>query len=227
MRLRLNRTRFIPTWRTWGTWSFQGEKVISPRLSGRRSFLRKFQRKTWCYQGDFFFTSVFVLCHSETLRDWSLNAFYMYLAPLLLYGNLNYSVSMFLYFSIWFLIKKNFEIIWCFGFCFFFTILDSTLSNYMKAKVSVLQYFSIGIIHWPTSKLRSKLSVFFFKFRLKSNNLAKQSLINWLRPDLFPQFSSWVEEIKGLPHQYRCNACCCVYEMSNMGQKALTSHMTK
>ena len=69
--------------------------------------------------------------------------------------------------------------------------------------------------------------MFFFKFRLESNNLAKQSLINWLRPDLFPQFSSWVEEIKGLPHQYRCNACCCVYEMSNVGQKALKSHMTK
>ena len=50
---------------------------------------------------------------------------------------------------------------------------------------------------------------------------------DWLRPDFFPQFSSWVEEIKGSPYQYRCNACCRVYEMSNMGQQALTSHMTK
>ena len=40
---------------------------------------------------------------------------------------------------------------------------------------------------------------------------------DWLRPDLFPQFSSWVEEIKGSPHQYRCNSCCCVNELSNMG----------
>ena len=50
---------------------------------------------------------------------------------------------------------------------------------------------------------------------------------DWLRPDLFPEFSSSVEEIKGSPHQYRCNACCRVYEVSNMGQQALTSHMTK
>ena len=50
---------------------------------------------------------------------------------------------------------------------------------------------------------------------------------DWLRPEIFPQFSSWAEEIKGSPHQYRCNACCCVYEMSSMGQQALTSHMTK
>ena len=50
---------------------------------------------------------------------------------------------------------------------------------------------------------------------------------DWLRPGLFPQFSSWVEEIKGSSHQYRCNACCRVCEMSNMGQQALTSHMTK
>ena len=50
---------------------------------------------------------------------------------------------------------------------------------------------------------------------------------DWLRPDLLPQFSSWVEEIKGSPYQYRCNACCRVYEMSNMRQQALTSHMTK
>ena len=49
---------------------------------------------------------------------------------------------------------------------------------------------------------------------------------DWLRPDLFPQFSSWVEEIKGSLHQYRCNACC-VYEMSNIGLQALISHMTK
>ena len=34
---------------------------------------------------------------------------------------------------------------------------------------------------------------------------------DWLRPDLFPQFSSWVEEIKSSPHQYRCNAFCRVY----------------
>ena len=40
---------------------------------------------------------------------------------------------------------------------------------------------------------------------------------DWLRLDLFPQFSSWVEEIKGSPHQYRCNSCCCVNELSNMG----------
>ena len=50
---------------------------------------------------------------------------------------------------------------------------------------------------------------------------------DWLRPDSFPQFSSWEEEIKASPHQYRCNACCHVYEMNNMGQQALTSHMTK
>ena len=49
--------------------------------------------------GRFFLTSVFVLCHSETLRDLSLNAFYVYLVPLLVYGNLSYSVSMFLCFS--------------------------------------------------------------------------------------------------------------------------------
>ena len=36
-----------------------------------------------------------------------------------------------------------------------------------------------------------------------------------------------VERIKGSPHQYGCNACCRVYEMSNMEQQALTSHMTK
>ena len=50
---------------------------------------------------------------------------------------------------------------------------------------------------------------------------------DWLRQGLFPQFSSWVEEIKGSSQQYRCNACCRVYEMSNMGQQALTSYMTK
>ena len=50
---------------------------------------------------------------------------------------------------------------------------------------------------------------------------------DWFRPDLFPQFLSWVEEIKGSLHQCRCNASCSVYEMSNMGQQALTSHMTK
>ena len=50
---------------------------------------------------------------------------------------------------------------------------------------------------------------------------------DWLRQGLFPQFSSWVEEIKGSSQQYRCNACCRVYEMSSMGQQALTSYMTK
>ena len=40
------------------------------------------------------------------------------------------------------------------------TMLDSTLSKYMKVKVSVLKYFAISIIHRPTSKLCSKL--FFF-----------------------------------------------------------------
>ena len=50
---------------------------------------------------------------------------------------------------------------------------------------------------------------------------------DWLRPEIFPQLLSWAEEIKGSPHQYRCNACCRVYEMSSMGQQALTSHMTK
>ena len=50
---------------------------------------------------------------------------------------------------------------------------------------------------------------------------------DWLRSDLLPHFASWVEEIKGAPYQYRCNACCRVYEMSSMGQQALTSHMTK
>ena len=39
-----------------------------------------------------------------------------------------------------------------------------------------------------------------------------------LRPNLFPQFASWVEETKVAPYKYRCNACCRVYEMSNMGQ---------
>ena len=42
------------------------------------------------------------------LSDWSLNAFYVYLVPPLHYGNLNYSVSIVLYFSIWFLITKIF-----------------------------------------------------------------------------------------------------------------------
>ena len=31
-------TGFIPTWRTWGTWSFQGEKVISPGYRGEGLF---------------------------------------------------------------------------------------------------------------------------------------------------------------------------------------------
>ena len=74
---------------------FSGRKGYLSRLSGRRPFLRKFQEETML-SGRFFFTSVFVLCHSETLRDWSLSAFYVYLVPPLLYGNLNYSVSMFL-----------------------------------------------------------------------------------------------------------------------------------
>ena len=34
---------------------------------------------------------------------------------------------------------------------------------------------------------------------------------DWLRSDLFPQFASWVEQMKAAPYQYRCNACCCVY----------------
>ena len=42
---------------------------------------------------------------------------------------------------------------------------------------------------------------------------------DWLRPDLFPQFSSWVEEIKGSPHKYRCKKGCRVYQMSKMGNR--------
>ena len=110
---------FIPTWRTWGTWSFQ-EKRLSLQVIGEKDFFEEVSDRNMMLSGRFFFTSVFVLCHSETLRDWSLNTFYMYLVPPLLYRNLNYSVSMFSYFSIWFLITKNFELIWYFDFCFSF-----------------------------------------------------------------------------------------------------------
>lgn len=48
-----------------------------------------------------------------------------------------------------------------------------------------------------------------------------------LRPNLFPQFASWVEETKVAPYKYRCNACCRVYEMSNMGQQSVTNDMSK
>ena len=86
------------------------EKRLSLQVIREKVFFEEISWKNIMLSQRFFFTSVFVLCHSETLREW--------LAPLLLYGNLNYSVSMFLYFSIWFLITKNVEMIWCFDFCF-------------------------------------------------------------------------------------------------------------
>ena len=85
------------------------EKRLSLQVIREKVFFEEISWKNMLSQR-FFFTSVFVLCHSETLREW--------LAPLLLYGNLNYSVSIFLYFSIWFLVTKNVELIWCFDFCF-------------------------------------------------------------------------------------------------------------
>ena len=88
------------------------EKRLSLQVIREKAFFEEISRRKMMLSGRFFFTSVFVLCHSETLRDWSLNGFYVYLVPLLLYGNLNYSVFMFLYSSIWFLITKNFELIW-------------------------------------------------------------------------------------------------------------------
>ena len=49
------------------------------------------------------------------------------------------------------------------------TMLDSTLSKFMKVKVSVLKYFAISIIHWPTSKVRCELNVFFSNLDLNKN----------------------------------------------------------
>ena len=98
---------FIPTWRTWGTWSFQ-EKRLSLQVIGEKDFFEEVSDRNMMLSGRFFFTSVFVLCHSETLRDWSLNAFYVYLVPPLLYGSLNYIVPIFFHFSIWFLITRKF-----------------------------------------------------------------------------------------------------------------------
>ena len=94
------------------------EKRLSLQVIKEKAFFEEISVRDMMLSGRFFFTSVFVLCHSETLRDWSLNAFYVYLVPPWHYGNLNYSVSMFLYFSIWLLIIKSFELIWCFDFCF-------------------------------------------------------------------------------------------------------------
>lgn len=47
------------------------------------------------------------------------------------------------------------------------------------------------------------------------------------KKDVHTQFVTWLEEIKGAPYKFRCYACGHIYEMINMGQQALTSHMTK
>ena len=101
-----------------GNLEFSGRKSYLSRLLRRRPFFRKFQGETWCYWGDFFHQR-FCFVSLWNIKRLSLNLFYVYLVPLLLYGNLNYSVSVFLYFSIWFLIINTFELIWRFDFCFF------------------------------------------------------------------------------------------------------------
>jgi len=54
----------------------------------------------------------------------------------------------------------------------------------------------------------------------------KKTLFNklWLDHEYFPEFSSWLEEVKGAPNQAACKICKNSFYLSNMGRQALVSH---
>lgn len=53
-----------------------------------------------------------------------------------------------------------------------------------------------------------------------------QTLFNmdWMDPDICPEWSKWVAPVKNFPNSVRCTKCSKKFSLSNMGTQALKSH---
>ena len=61
---------------------------------------------------------------------------------------------------------------------------------------------------------------------LKMSN-PKRSVFNcdWINKTLNPEFASWIKPVAADRHQANCTVCMKNFELSNMGRRAVTSHL--